>query len=381
MKVNKESRYPQALNEQHIPLFYPSVPPGAALEVADTLDSRWIGQGPKVELFERMFSEKFTTNKTCISVGSGTDALHLAYLLAGVEKDSEVLVPVFTCTATNIPFLYIGAKVKFVDVAENSLNMDLDDLERKINSKTAAIVIVNYGGLPVDLDRLNEIAARFKIPVIQDSAHALGATYKGKQIADLTDFSIYSFQAIKHITTGDGGMLVINNPELAEKAKRLRWFGIDRTSKLLGVWENDIQDVGYKYQMNDVSAAMGIAGIKAIDGFLKHRRSLLNTYIQKLESNASVRIIDAEGSKVEHAAWLFTIRVEDRTKLQSVLLAQGIESSQVHYRNDRYSIFDGRNSDLPNMDSIEDEYLVLPLHTKMTESDVIRVCEVINGGW
>jgi dTDP-4-amino-4,6-dideoxygalactose transaminase len=114
---------------------------------------------------------------------------------------------------------------------------------------------------------------------------------------------------------------------------------------------------------------------------LKHRRSLLNTYIQKLESNASVRIIDAEGSKVEHAAWLFTIRVEDRTKLQSVLLAQGIESSQVHYRNDRYSIFDGRNSDLPNMDSIEDEYLVLPLHTKMTESDVIRVCEVINGGW
>jgi len=357
------------------------VPPDAVIEVTDTLNSRWIGQGPKVEIFESMFSEKFTTNKTCISVGSGTDALHLAYLLADVEKDSEVLVPVFTCTATNIPFLYIGAKVKFVDVAENSLNMDLDDLERKITSKTAAIVIVNYGGLPVDLDRLNQLASRYKIPVIQDSAHAIGATYKGKKIADLTDFSIYSFQAIKHITTGDGGMLVINNPELAEKAKRLRWFGIDRTSKLLGVWENDIQDVGFKYQMNDVSAAMGIAGLKAIDGYLKHRRYLLNAYIQNLRSNESVRIIDAEAPGIEHAAWMFTIRVKNRIKLQSTLLTQGIESSQVHYRNDRYSIFDGRKSDLPNMDSIEDEYLVLPLHTKMTESDVERVCSVINGGW
>jgi dTDP-4-amino-4,6-dideoxygalactose transaminase len=357
------------------------VPPDAVAEVTDTLNSRWIGQGPKVELFESMFSEKFTTEKTCISVGSGTDALHLAYLLAAVEKDSEVLVPVFTCTATNIPFLYIGAKVKFVDVAENSLNMDLDDLERKITPKTAAIVIVNYGGLPVDLDRLNQIASRYGIPVIQDSAHALGATYKNQKIADLTDFSIYSFQAIKHITTGDGGMLVINNPEFAEKAKRLRWFGIDRTSKLLGVWENDIQDVGYKYQMNDVSAAMGIAGLRAIDGYLKHRRNLLNTYVQNLKSNELVRIIDAEGPDIEHAAWMFTIRVNNRTILQSTLLAQGIESSQVHYRNDRYSIFDGRKSDLPNMDSIEDEYLVLPLHTKMTQSDVERVCSVINGGW
>lgn len=379
--MSKEPRYPQESNNQLIPLFYPSVPPDAVAEVTDTLNSRWIGQGPKVEIFESMFSEKFTTNKTCISVGSGTDALHLAYLLAGVEKDSEVLVPVFTCTATNIPFLYIGAKVKFVDVAKNSLNMDLDDLERKITTKTAAIVIVNYGGLPVDLDRLNQIALRYKIPVIQDSAHALGATYKGKKIADLTDFSIYSFQAIKHITTGDGGMLVINNPDLAEKAKRLRWFGIDRTSKLLGVWENDIQDVGFKYQMNDVSAAMGIAGLKAIDGYLKQRRDLLNAYIQNLRLNESVKIIDAEAPSIEHAAWMFTIRVKNRTKLQSTLLAQGIESSQVHYRNDRYSIFDGRKSDLPNMDSIEDEYLVLPLHTKMTESDVERICSVINGGW
>ena len=349
--------------------------------MADTLGTRWIGQGPKVDLFEGMFSEKFTTNKTCISVGSGTDALHLAYLLAGIKKDSEVLVPVFTCTATNIPFLYIGAQVKFVDVAENSLNMDLDDLQRKITTKTAAIVIVNYGGLPVDLDRLNEIASRYQIPVIQDSAHALGATYKGRQIADLTDFSIYSFQAIKHITTGDGGMLVINNPELAEKAKRLRWFGIDRTSKMQGVWENDIQDIGFKYQMNDVAASMGIAGLRAIDGFLMHRRRLLNAYIKGLQSNNSLRIIDAESDESEHAAWMFTIRIKNRKNLQAKLIEQRIESGQVHYRNDRYSIFDGRKNDLPNMDSIEDEYLVLPLHTKMTEGDVERICNIINNGW
>lgn len=381
VNVNKEPSNQQLTSSNHIPLFHPNVPQDALSEVTDTLHSRWIGQGPKVELFEKLFSEKFTTNKTCIAVGSGTDALHLAYLLAGVEKDSEVLAPVFTCTATNIPFLYMGANVKFVDVSENSLNMDLEDLERKITPKTAAIVVVNYGGLPVDLDRLNQIASVYNVPVIQDSAHALGARYKNKHIADLTDFSIYSFQAIKHITTGDGGMLVINNPDLAEKAKRLRWFGIDRTSKLLGVWENDISEIGFKYQMNDISAGMGIAGIRAIDGYLKHRRELLITYIQNLEFNRSVSIIDAQGAEIEHAAWMFTIRVRNRAKLQSVLLSQGIESSQVHYRNDRYSVFGGRKSNLPNMDSIEDEYLVLPLHTKMTKSDVERVCSVINGGW
>lgn len=371
----------QELSKKHIPLFYPSVPPSAIAEVTNTLKSRWIGQGPKVEQFESMFSEKFTSGKTCISVGSGTDALHLAYLLAGVTKDSEVLAPVFTCTATNIPFLYIGAHVKFVDVAQNSLNMDLKDLERKITPKTSAIVVVNYGGLPVNLEHLNQIAAKYKIPVIQDSAHALGATFQGKKIADLTDFSVYSFQAIKHITTGDGGMLVINNPEYAEKAKRLRWFGIDRTSKLLGVWENDIVDVGYKYQMNDVSAAMGIAGIGAFDGYLYQRRELLKSYINGLKANENVQIIDAEGTDIEHAAWMFTIRIKNRTNLQSVLLSHGIESSQVHYRNDRYSIFNGRKSDLPNMDLIEDEYLVLPLHTQISIKDVERICQVINDGW
>ena len=370
-----------AYSDQNIPLFYPSVPQEATSEVMDTLNSRWIGQGPKVDLFEKRFSEKFTENKTCIAVGSGTDALHLAYLLAGVTENSEVLVPVFTCTATNIPFLYIGAKVKFVDVAPNSLNMDLDDLERKISPKTSAIVVVNYGGLPLDLDRLQQISTRHKIPIIQDSAHALGAKYKDKNIADLSDFSIYSFQAIKHITTGDGGMIVIKDPILAEKAKRLRWFGIDRTSKERGIWENDITDIGYKYQMNDIAAAMGLAGLNSIDNFLSHRRDLLSRYISGLSGNKDLQIIDAYSEGSEHAAWLFTIRVKNRQKLQAVLLQAKIESGQVHYRNDRYSIFGGRQSDLRNMDLIEDEYLVLPLHTKMSLDDVNRICSVINKGW
>lgn len=367
--------------EGNIVLFHPHIPTNAAAKVTEVLSTRWVGQGPKVDEFEALFSQRFTSGNPSLAVGSGTDALHLAYLMAGITEGDEVVVPVFTCTATNIPLLYIGAKIIFVDIDPETLNLNIDHLRSVVTKKTKAIVCVHYAGLPCDMDEIHEIARAFRIPVIEDAAHALGAMYKGKNIGEISEYTMFSFQAIKHITTGDGGLISFRDIGKSELGKRLRWFGIDRTSKQLGIWENDIKEIGYKYQMTDIGAVLGIAGLEDFSSILQIRQELLSRYHTNLASNPKVKILGKVALDRTHAAWLMTIAVENRRVLQKCLLDNGVESNQVHYRNDRYTIFGGRREDLPNMDMLEEKYLCLPLHTKMILADVDRVCEIINSGW
>lgn len=381
MKEHGMNELPLMREDEGIVLFYPNIPTNAISEVSKVLQSRWIGQGPKVEQFEKEFEHKFLTNHTALAVGSGTDGLHLGYILAGIQPGDEVIVPVFTCTATNIPLLYIGAKIVFADVDPGTLNIDVNHVKQLVNERTKAIVCVHYAGLPCNMDELIAIAKEYNIPLIDDSAHALGAKYKGQNIGEMTDFSMFSFQAIKHITTGDGGMLTIKNKDLVEKAKRIRWFGIDRSAKQMGHWENDIFEVGYKYQMNDISAALGLAALSEFDTTLKYRQSLFAEYTKQLAGIDGLHIIGTGITDREHAAWLCTVLVERRSDFMKKLRNNKIESSQVHYRNDRYTVFGGRRSDLPNMDSVEDKYLVLPLHHKMTLQDVASIGQVAKSGW
>jgi perosamine synthetase len=372
----------QAEGDGKIVLFRPHIPVRAGEEILDTLSSRWIGQGPKVDRFEIEFRKRFCNSLPGVSVGSGTDALHLAYLLADIKPDDEVIVPVFTCTATNIPLLYIGAKVVFADVEKDTLNIDVEHVRSLITERTRAIVCVHYGGLPCNMDELNSIAKEYGIPVIEDAAHAVGAEYKGTPIGAVSDFTMFSFQAIKHITTGDGGFLSFKDEELLEKSKRLRWFGIDRSAKQMGVWENDITEVGYKYQMTDIGAALGLASLEEFDQTFALRKSLLDAYIDGFKGVDGIKLIGGEGYEDRvHAAWLCTVLVDNRRDLQAKLLEAGIESNQVHYRNDRYSIFGNRRNNLPNMDELEDNYLVLPLHTAMNVADVERIVSVVKSGW
>ena len=371
---------PMMSTDEGIVLFYPHMPKKAKEYVCDTLDGRWIGQGPKVDLFEARFRAQFNQPGPCLAVGSGTDALHLCYLLAGIEAHDEVLVPLFTCTATNLPLLYIGAKPKFIDVDPKTLNVSVDDLKRKITDRTKAIVCVHYGGLPCDMSEIRALADQYKIPVIEDAAHALGASYDGKPVGAVSEFTMYSFQAIKHLTTGDGGMLTFRDESLAPLARRLRWFGIDRTDKQKGIWENDITEIGYKYQMTDIGAAIGLAGLEEFDQTLACRRALYQRYVKNLKTIPHVTIVNDFDSRKEHAAWLFTILVERRVECQLKLRSHRIESGQTHFRNDRYSVF-GCNETFPGMDSVDDNYLILPLHTKMTLDDVDRICDVLKEGW
>lgn len=352
----------------------PYVPEAAIEAVSETLRTRWIGQGPKVEEFERRFSSERAGGRPCVAVGSCTDALHLAYLLAGIGPGDEVIAPLFTCTATNIPLLYCGATIRFADVAPGSLNVDPAAVARMLTERTKAIVIVHYGGAPVRFGDMLTFPPGRHVPIIEDCAQALGSPMAGK----LADFSCFSFQAVKHVTTGDGGMLVLDDPELLEQAKRMRWFGIDRAAKLNGTWANDIYEIGYKYQMTDIGAAMGLAGIDSLDWQIVKRRHLRGGYAFLLAGLDGIRLLDTDP---ESACWLCTVLVEDREGLRRKLIEHGIESDQVHYRNDRYSVFSKFCGEFPNMDAIESKYLVLPLHMAMDGGDVQRICSVIRSGW
>jgi len=365
----------------NIVLFHPHVSPKAIDAVINVLKTRWIGQGPLVEDFERKFSARFGGHGPALGVRAGTDALHLAYILAGLEPGDEVISPLFTCTATNIPFLYMGVKIVFADIQLGTLNIDPADVRRRITPRTKAIVCIHHGGLPCDMTELQAIAHENGLKLIEDAAHALGATYRGQSIGQVSDFTMFSFAAVKNITTGDGGMLLMKDASLHAKARRLRNAGIDRKAKQAGNWENDIFEIGYRYQMSDVAAAMGLAALDEFDGVLAHRRSLLDEYECELTNIPGLALIGVGHRDRTHAAWMCTILAESRDALQRKLREQNIESSQVHYRNDRYTIFGGRKGDFPNMDAIEDRYLHLPLHTRMDRSDVGRICSTIRAGW
>jgi perosamine synthetase len=364
-------------------LFYPHISRHAAEAVTQTLQSRWIGEGPKVRQFEEQFVAKLGIRYSPVAVGAGTDALHLAYLLADLQPGDEVIVPVFTCTATNIPLLYGGVVPRFADIQRDTMNIDVAHVRRLVNQRTKAIVCVHYGGLPCDMDELLAIGREHQIPVIEDAAHAVGATYRGQVIGNISPFTMYSFQAIKHLTTGDGGMLVIMDPDLVPKARRLRWFGIDRQAKQGGYWENDIVEVGYKYQMTDIAASIGLANLAEFDEVLGHRRRLFQLYTEGLRGIDGLQLLGADYIDREHACWLCTVAVERRADFARKLRESHIESGQVHFRNDRYSIFRPyvEPGAYPNMDYLDGRYLVLPLHTRVTEDDVERICEIARAGW
>ena len=366
-------------NKGSVPLFYPHIPKNSAKSLQKVLKGRWIGQGPLVDKFESVFSKKFTNNLPCVAVGSGTDALHLAYLLAGIKKDDEVICPVFTCTATNIPLLYIGAKIKFADIDPKTFNISIDHVKKLVSKKTKAIVFVNYGGLPCDLTELNKIAKRYKIKLIQDAAQSLGNFYKNKPITQYSDFTIFSFQAIKHISSGDGGLLCFKDKKILKKAYRMRWFGIDRLKKQGGTWENDIKEIGFKYQMTDLGAAILLDALKEFSKIKQHRKKIFSIYEKNLKNNKKVKVVNSVG-KFTHSNWLFTILVDKKDLLQKKLRQSNIETNQVHFRNDRYSIFKKfvKNKKFPNMDSVEKKYLVLPVHTKMSFSDANYVVKKVN---
>lgn len=371
-----------------IVLFYPHLSKAAKDAARSQMDTRWIGQGPLVDEFELEFERQISHDHKAIAVNSCTSALHLAYILAGIKDGDEVIGPVFSCSASYAGLLYQRAKVVFADINKDNLNLNPNHVEELLKArgeKVKAIVAVHYGGYLVDMDKIHAIAKKWNIPVIEDAAQAIGATYKGKNIGEISQYTAYSFQAIKSLTTGDGGMLTIEDPILEEKAKRIRWFGIDRKAKFEERWKKDIFEIGYKYQMTDIEAAMGLAGLKDLANVINHSKKLFKAYVKGLEGVPGIRVmnknIPTKTGSTNPTYWLCTVEVDNRDALKAKLAEHNIESNETHFRCDRYSIYGGRVYDCPNMDYLENRYLLLPMHHQVSPEDVGRICKIIKSGW
>jgi perosamine synthetase len=354
-----------------IPLFYPYTGAKKDIlnEIEDTLNTRWWGQGPKVERFEKMLSEEFGY-KYPVFVNSGTSALELAYHLIGLKAGDEVIVPVLDCTAGQMALKRQRIKIVFADIERKTFNIDPKDVERKITPRTRAIVGTHLGGIPFS-SRIYDIGRRLRIPIITDASQ--------HHVPTRGNYICYSFQAIKHITTTDGGMLVLTNQKEYRKAKLLRWFGIDRERKAqvnFQAWERrkmtfDVEEAGYKFQPTDIDACFGIASLPHLKKVIRYRQDLMREYKRLLSCVSEVRCV-AGGS-----AWLFGIVTEARDDLADHLLANGVECNLIHLRNDIYAVFGSKRQNLPNMDYIEPRYLYLPLNPAVRLKDVRYVCTAI----
>lgn len=352
-----------------INLFEPYVTSDMREAVDEVLRSRFIGQGPKVDQFEKEF-EKFFNIKHAISVNSGTSALETAYDLLNLKDGDEVLSTPLTCTATNLPLLHRGCKIVWVDILEDTLTIDPEDAKRKITEKTKAVVQVHLGGVKADIGNLN-------IPIVSDAAQALGI-FTGS-------YTACSFQAIKHISTPDLGMIILSNEEEAHKAKLMRWFGIDRELKQKNSWKAyvnrqmtfDIEMMGYKRQPNDMIAAMAIIGLKHYNEILNHRKKIFDIYREQLKNIDGLKLIDGK----ENVYWLATLLVRNRDEFAKMMFESDVDVNLVQIRNDRYQIFGGLCENIPTMDKVEGQYISIPVGMNVSVENAYYIADCIKKGW
>jgi len=390
------------MTSNNIPLFKVWMNSSAKDEVAKVLDSGYIGQGTKVDEFEEKLKSYLEVDHL-VTLNSGTSGLHLAlhmlktpYTLAdgysikewpGLTSDDEVLTTSLTCTATNFPILANGLKIKWVDIDPTTLNMDLDDLERKLTSKTKVIIAMHWGGYPLDMDRLKNIKQDYLdkygyAPVIiQDCAHAMGSLYRNKSLAHYGDMSMYSLQAIKHVTSIDGGVLAI--PALYNKrARLLRWYGIDRDEKGRTDFrcEADIPEWGFKFHMNDVCATVGMANLGDVNEIVTRHKNNAKYYDEQLTNVSGLTTLTRHPER-SSSFWIYSMLVENRSGFYRWMKECNITVSQVHERNDKHTGLQEFKTPLPVLDSIIGNVVSIPVGWWVTEEQRQYIVDCIQKGW
>lgn len=354
---------------KNIVLFKVHMPEEVKGPLVETIMSGYIGQGPKVEQFESMLAE-YIGNPYAVTVNSGTAGLQLALRLANVGYGDEVITTPMTCTATNMPILAAGAKIVWADIDPVTGNIDPKDIERKITPRTKALMAVHWGGYPCDMEEINAIAKKHKLKVIEDGAHSFGAEYKGKKIGTHSDFVMFSFQAIKHITTVDGGAVFCKNKDDYQRAKLLRWFGIDREGARKDFrCEEDIKEWGYKFHMNDISAVVGIAQMPHIDRIVTSQRDNAAFYDRELSKINGVKVIPWASDR-RSAVWLYTFHIQNRDEYRKFMHENGVAVSQVHARNDTHTCFAPyQSTTIPNVDKFVSSMICIPVGWWVNQED------------
>lgn len=390
-----------------IPLFKVFMAETAATEVGKILNSGYIGQGPKVDEFESNLKEYFKHNYVS-TLNSGTSALHLALRLIrnpkkynkvfdgivgyetnwpGLQDGDEILATPMTCTASNWPILANNLKIKWVDIDPETLNMDLDDLARKISPKTKAIMLVHWGGYPNDLDKITKIQDMayhmygFKPVVIEDGAHSFGSKYKNKLIGTHGNLTMFSLQAIKHLTSVDGGLLLSPHKDLDERARLLRWYGIDRDGDRKDFrCESDINEWGYKFHMNDVCATVGIENMKHIDEIVRKHKDNAKYYDTHLNNIPGVTLLKREDG-FDSSFWIYSLKVENRDGFYRWMDKCNITVSQVHERNDKHTCVREFRTQLPNLDKTIGNVVSIPVGWWITSEEREYIVDCIKKGW
>jgi dTDP-4-amino-4,6-dideoxygalactose transaminase len=363
-----------------IPLFKVFMPSTVMDALRETLFSGYIAEGEKTARFTRLVAD-FVGNPHTVLVSSCTMALSVAYRLSGVGPGTEVITTPLTSVATNVPILALGAKPVWADCDPATGLSDPASIEALISERTRAIVVLHKEGDPAPLREILEIAARHRVRVVEDAAHAFGACYEGVRIGNHGDFTCFSFQAIKHITTADGGALVCKDGGDFARAKRLKWFGVDKTLKRVGTpWQEDIAEWGWKGDLNDVLATIGIEQMKHVSEIVRQHNANGLLYDERLRGVPGVTVLRRRKRDFS-SFWAYTMLVERRAELVAKLEGAGVGSGHIHPRNDRWSMFADSARELPGVDYFDPRELSIPCGWWVSTEDVERIASIIAEGW
>lgn len=364
-----------------IPLFKVFMSEKIDAPVLKILHSGYIGQGAAVNEFEKALGRRFHNDKI-LALSAGTHGLHLALRLAGVGSNDEVVTTPLTCTASNWPIMMQGAVPVWSDI-KYDFNIDPKSVEEKITNKTKAILCVHWGGYPCDMEELSVIAKRHNLALIEDAAHAYGSSYRDFWVGSCfySDFTMMSFQAIKHLTTVDGGALFCASKASYDRGKLLRWYGIDRESPRSDFrCEQPIAEWGYKYHMNDVCATIGLNNMEATDHNLATTINNANYYNTEMANLDGVKLTQVASDR-QSSYWLYTVMVENRSEFCHMMGSKGISVSRVHERNDKHPCTSDYCSFLPKLEEVIKKQICLPVGWWVTTEQREYIVECIKGGW
>jgi perosamine synthetase len=354
-----------------IPLYKVHMPQSVGEAVTSVLLSGTVTEGPKAKEFEAGF-QAFIGNEYTALTNSGTAAITLALRLAEVGFGDEVITSPMTCLAGTEPILTCGAIPVWCDVDPNTGNIDASKIEERITPKTKAVLFVDWAGTPAELEAINQIAHKHGLKTIEDAAHSLGAEFSGVKVGNICDYTCFSFQAIKHLTTVDGGALACKTKDDYDRATLLRWFGCKRGhNQSLVRWEGDVLEPGYKMHMNDLNATIGLEQLKYIDAVLaSHKRNGLY-YASELNGCSGIELCSIP-NHIASSFWIFTIKLENSKHRESVsekLTKAGIGNNITHTRNDYYKLFEPYKCVLPGLDAFSDRMLNIPCGWWVSEAD------------
>tara|TARA_Y100000389_G_scaffold174875_1_gene185164 strand:- start:77 stop:1219 length:1143 start_codon:yes stop_codon:yes gene_type:complete len=364
--------------EKEIRTWSVNVPLRVLKDLKLTIKSKWINTGPK-ELEFRNFLKKRFKAKYAVATNSGTSSLRCALASLGVGRNDEVISTPYTWLATNTSILEQGARPVFADINYDDLNISVNDIEKKITKKTKAIICVHYAGNPVDLDELNSLSKKYNIPIIEDSAHAMGSEYKNRPIGSGKNICCFSFQCVKIVTCGDGGAITCNSKKMYDKLQSKIWYGFNKEKKkinFLNPVPEDPDGLGFKMNMNDIVATFACVAMQELDKSLNKRKIIGSIYRKELTNLNKVKLLNYKKDRTPNYQ-IFPVHVKNREKFAKYMWSNNVQVNINNRRNDTYSIFGGIDKSLKNLKRVDDDVILLPLHLDLKTKDIFKIIDLV----